>query len=203
MEKRLVTDYDFLLPWKKYKWLSSGVKLYLGDNKEFSLQYDPALQSFVLVDETTGVNLMILNKGTDIIQFLNVMSGTVSSKNPLLKKSASPTVAPSGTTPTEVNVLPLDANHFQVIPIGGSITGGGTFGTNETVTVTIIAHYSDGTTGSITKTLTSATTVDLTLSDIVNLIKDGVYIVSVGAKAQSSLTATSATVTVTLAGMYG
>jgi len=200
MEKRLVTDYDFLLPWKRYKWLSSGVKLYFGDNKEFSVLYDGDEASFILTDETTGNTIIYASKGDNTVAFPNVLADSVTSKNPLLKKSVSPTVAGSGATPTEVVVL---ENIYQVIPIGGSITGGGTFGTNETVTVTITAYYSDGTTGSITKSLTSATTIDLTLADIVDLIKDGVYITKITAKAQSSLTATSATVTVTLAGMCG
>ena len=202
MERRMVSDTDILLPWQLDKWLKSDVKILFGDNKEFSIRYDSSSGVYVVRDESAGSDVIKIGSAGIIVDG-NVSAGTIKSGNVLLKKSASPTVAPSGTTPTEVTVVEPDANHEQVIPLGGSVTAGGTFGTNETVTVTIIAHYSDGTTGSITKTFTATGTQDLTSADIVALVKDGVYITSIGAEASSSLTSTSATVSVEIAAMQG
>jgi len=197
-ERRLVNDYDLLQPWTLDKQLKSGVKLYFGDNKDFSIRYASA---YIIRDESVGSDILQVTSGgiavTGNVGSDTVTATTIKSKDPLLNKTATPTVANS---PTEVTVVAPDANHDQVIPIGGSIVVGGTFASGETVDVTIIAHYSDGTTGSITKSYTATGTTDLSLSDIVSLIKDGVYITEIGAEAKTSLTTpSSVTVSVTIA----
>ncbi len=129
------------------------------------------------------------------------VSGQSKTKDVNIANSASPTVAASGGTPTEVTVVQPDSNHNQIIPIAGKITIGGTLATGEDITVTIIAHYNDGTTGTTSKTISSATTVNLDLGDIYNLIAggSGKYITAIGAEAQSNKTTTSATCTVEIA----
>jgi len=201
MNRRLINDYDLLQPWALDKQLKSGVKVFFGDNREFSIRYDAADSAYVVRDETSGTDILKVTSGgvsvSGEVRSDTVSADTVKSKDALLNKTATPAVSNS---PTEVTVVAPDADHIQVVPIGGSIAVGGTFASGETVDVTIIAHYSDGTTGSITKTYTATETTDLTLSDIVSLIKDGVYITEIGAEAKTSLTTTSSvTVSVTIA----
>lgn len=127
--------------------------------------------------------------------------GWLSHKNTLLNNSASVAVGTGGSYGAASTILAPDSNHVGVVPLAGSVTVGGTVGTSETITVEIIAHYSDGTTGSITKSFTATGTDYLTAADLLTLLKNGVYIESVTAQAESSATSTSATVTVAAAGL--
>lgn len=205
--RRLVNDYDLQQPWQTDKKLSPDKKFYFGDN--YSIRYDSSQGVWIVRNESLGDDILTVGTVVAVSRPFNaeeaiidgrLSAGTIASGNPLLNKSASPTVATSTGTPTEVTVVEPDTNHLQVIPLGGSITLSG-LATGETVTVTIIAHYSDGTTGSISKTLSG--NADLTTSDINSLIKDGVYITKIGAEAQSSNTSTSATCTVQISAMQG
>jgi len=131
------------------------------------------------------------------------VSGAIKSTNVNLKKSASPTVATSTGTPAETTIITPDADHNQIVLLGGTITIGGTLATGEDITVTIVAYYSDSTTGSISKTFSALGTTDLTTADIHALIKDGTYITKITAKAQSNKTTTSATATVEISAFQG
>jgi hypothetical protein len=81
------------------------------------------------------------------------------------------------------------------------IVFGGTFGT-ETVTATVTVTYSDATTASVTKTATATGTSSFSNSDMMTLIKDGVYINKLSVKSKSTIASSLTTVTFNHCGFY-
>jgi len=84
---------------------------------------------------------------------------------------------------------------------GIRITVGGTFATGETVTVKITFYWNDGSSTYIEKPFTATGTYDLTVSDLLSLLKNDVYLTSIGAQAKTDQASTSVTVDVTVAGL--
>jgi len=73
---------------------------------------------------------------------------------------------------------------------------GGTFGTNETVTVKVEAVYRDGSTAYVEKSATATGSLWLTDDDVLVLITQGKNIVKLNVYAKTNLASTSVTVTV-------
>jgi len=117
------------------------------------------------------------------------------------KKSTS--VIPSATIATNGTAVVLSppTNYSMLQPLGMDIVFGGTFG-SETITVTSTITYSDATTSLITYTANATGTTSLTNTQLMALIKDGVYIISISTVAKSSIASTSATVTLNRYGLY-
>ena len=80
------------------------------------------------------------------------------------------------------------------------ITFGGTFGTGETVTAKVEAVYHDDTTAYVEKSATAVGSVWLSDDDILTLTKNASYITKLNFYAKSSLTSTTATVSVDVYG---
>jgi hypothetical protein len=76
------------------------------------------------------------------------------------------------------------------------ITWGGTFGTDETVTVKVEAVYTDGSTAYVEKSATATGSLWLTDDDIMSLITQGKDIVQLNVYAKTNLSSTTVTVTV-------
>ena len=76
------------------------------------------------------------------------------------------------------------------------ITWGGTFGTDETVTVKVEAVYTDATTAYVEKSATATGSLWLTDDDVLSLTTQGKDIVKLNVYAKSSATSTTVTVTV-------
>jgi hypothetical protein len=76
------------------------------------------------------------------------------------------------------------------------ITWGGTFGTDETVTVKVQAVYTDGTTAYVEKSATATGSLWLTDDDVLSLITQGKDIVNLNVYAKTNLASTTVTVTV-------
>lgn len=126
------------------------------------------------------------NRGAaDPIDYQHVVVG--------LNKSVSPTVAASGATPAAVDVAP-DTGFSALFPIWIKVTLG-SLATGETITVTITATYDDGTTNSISETLSASGSIDPSA-----LIADGKVITKLSITAQSNKTTTTATCTVNVIG---
>jgi hypothetical protein len=135
---------------------------------------------------------------------ISTTAGIVASKLAIQKNYKKSSVAnPSATANTDgtvVDLLPA-TGYVALSPLFFNVVFGGTFGT-ETVTATITVTFSDTTTASITKTATAATTTPLTGTDLMGLIKDGVYINKISVKSKSSIASSTATVTFSHAGLY-
>lgn len=98
-------------------------------------------------------------------------------------------------------VLTPPTGFLGLFPEAIDIVYGGTFG-SETVTAQITATYSDTTTGVVTKTATAVETVSFTNSDLMSLIKDGVYITQTSFQSQSTIANSAVTVTFNRCGLY-
>jgi hypothetical protein len=118
----------------------------------------------------------------------------------LFLKSASPTLGTSGTLGA-ASVISPDSGYYAVVPLGISITVGGTLAAGETITVKITFNLDNNTTTSITKQYTATGTDYLTDADFFSLWANGVHITSISVQAASSAATTSATVTVTVRGI--
>jgi hypothetical protein len=125
--------------------------------------------------------------------------GTVKQLNYKKSSAANPS-ATADTFGAIVDLLPA-TNYTALNPLFFNIVFGGTFGT-ETVTSDITVTFSDATTTSITKTATAVGTTSLTGTDLMGLIKDGVYINKISVKSKSSIASSTATATFTHAGLY-
>jgi len=119
----------------------------------------------------------------------------------LFKKSqaANPS-ATVDTYGTAVDTLPV-TGYVSLIPQAIDVVFGGTFGA-ETVTADITVTYSDATTAIVTKTATAIGTTAFTNTDLMALIKDGVYINKISVKSKSSIASSTATVTFNHFGIY-
>ena len=80
------------------------------------------------------------------------------------------------------------------------INVGGTFGTNETVTVKVEAVYPDGTTAYVEKSFTATGSYWLTDDDILALTKDASTILRLNLYAKTNLSSTSVTISVDVYG---
>lgn len=98
-------------------------------------------------------------------------------------------------------VLSPSTGYVALNPLAIDIDFGGTFGT-ETVTAQFKVTFSDGTTANVLKTATATGVVSFTNSDIMNLIKDGVYINQISVSSKSDISSSSATVTFNHYGFY-
>lgn len=126
-------------------------------------------------------------------------SGTI--KQQMYKKSqASNPSATIDTYGTAVTNTPA-VNYTAILPLGADIVFGGTFGA-ETVTAQITVTYSDATTATLTKTATGTGTTSLTVTDLMTLVKDGVYITQTSFNSKSSIASSTVTVTFNRYGLY-
>jgi hypothetical protein len=113
-------------------------------------------------------------------------------------KSASPTPGVGGAYGSAVALTP-PANK-SIVPLSATLTWGGTFGTDETVTIRLTVKFSDNTTANITKSAIATGSQALNPADLQGLMKDGVYITEVDVDSSSSAASTSVT---TSAAIYG
>lgn len=107
------------------------------------------------------------------------------------------TVTPSATINTFGTAVANnpDSGHTNIEPpqiISMVSTGVG----SETVTVQVIANYSDSTTGTLAQTITTNTTTTITGATLTNLWKDNVRITSFTVQAKSSIGSSTASVAV-------
>jgi len=125
--------------------------------------------------------------------------GTIKQLNYKKSSIANPS-ATAATNGTVVDLL-LATNYSALNPMAVDVVFGGTFGT-ETVTADITVTYSDTTTATVTKTATAIGTTAFANSDLMSLIKDGVYINKISVKSKSSIASSTATVTFNHFGFY-
>lgn len=126
-------------------------------------------------------------------------TGTI--KQQMYKKSqASNPSATIDTYGAAVTNTPA-TNFTAILPLGVDIVFGGTFGA-ETVTAQIVVTYSDATTATLTKTAVATGTTTLTATDLMGLVKDGVYITQSSFNSKSSIASSTATVTFNRYGLY-
>jgi hypothetical protein len=114
-------------------------------------------------------------------------------------KTASPTPGVGGAYGSAVALTP-PANK-SIVPLSAALTWGGTFGTDESVTIRFTVKFSDNTTANITKSATATGTQTLNPADLQDLMKDGVYITEVDVDSSSS--AEESTNVTTSATIYG
>jgi len=114
-------------------------------------------------------------------------------------KSASPTPGTGGAYGTAVALNP-PANK-SIVLLSAKLSWGGTFATGETVTIRLMAKFSDNTTASITKSATATGDVYLNPADLQGLMKDGVYITEIDVDSSSSATSTTVTTSATVFGL--
>jgi len=126
-------------------------------------------------------------------------NGTIKPMN-YNKSTLSNPSATINTLGTAVILLPA-TNYTGIYPQAIDVVFGGTFG-SETATAQITATYSDLTTGTVTKTATAVGTVSFTNSDLMSLIKDGVYITQTSFQSKSTIASSLATVTFNRCGIY-
>ena len=125
--------------------------------------------------------------------------GTIKQINYKKSSIANPS-ATANAYGTAVTLTPL-TNYTGIYPMAIDIVFGGTFG-SETVTAQFTVTYSDSTTALITKTATATGTVSLTNSELMSLIKDGVYITQTSMQSKSTITSSAVTTTFNRAGIY-
>jgi hypothetical protein len=115
----------------------------------------------------------------------------------------STSVVPATTASTNGTAITLTPpqGYSMIQPLGMDMIFGGTFN-NETITITNTITYSDTTTTTVTYTSTATGTTSLTNSQLMALVKDGVYITSISTVAQSSIANTSATILINRYGLY-
>jgi hypothetical protein len=118
----------------------------------------------------------------------------------LFLKSASPTLGTSGTLGAASTISP-DPGYYAIVPLGISITIGGTLASGETITVVITFNLDNKTTTSVTKQYTATGTNYLADADFFSLWANGVHITSISVQAASSAATTSAKVTVSVRGI--
>lgn len=177
----------------------------------------PVLQSEMGLDAQASAAGMAVrwnefsNKHNNDGSFKGIVDGDISNSagvkasklaiRQLYKKSslANPS-ATSSTYGTAVTLAPV-TGYSSLVPIAIDCVFGGTFG-SETVTAEVTVTYSDSTTASVTKTATATGTTSFTNSDIMSLMKDGVYITQIAVQSQSTIASTTATVTFNHAGFY-
>jgi hypothetical protein len=86
-------------------------------------------------------------------------------------------------------VIPMDSEK-SLVPLAAKFTVFGTFQTNETVTIRITAVYNDGTTNSITISVTTPGTITLNTADLADLYSYTRYIKRMEVAAASSASTT-------------
>jgi hypothetical protein len=136
----------------------------------------------------------------DISSTASIVSSKLAIQKNYKKSSVANPSATANTDGTIVDLLPI-TGYVALNPLFFNVVFGGTFGA-ETVTSTISVAYSDTTTTSITKTATAVGTTSLTGTDLMGLIKDGVYINKISVKSKSSISSSTVTVTFNHAGLY-
>ncbi len=170
--------------------------------------------SYTHYDQVSGINgIAVGKKGAEIpvanstgqlLQNGTAVTLTAAQINatPLnYKKSslANPS-ATAATNGTAVVLLPA-TNYSSMFPEAIDVVFGGTFGA-ETVTATVKVTYSDNLTATVSKTATAVGTTSFANSDIMSLVKDGVYIKEIDVYSQSTIADSAATVTFNHAGFY-
>jgi len=115
--------------------------------------------------------------------------------------SGSPPVGTGGSFGDSVD-LAAPSGYGRFHPFSVKIETSG-IASGETITVRITAVYSDGSSSYIDKSYTVDGTYYLSVGDLHELYKDGVYIEKLQAQAASDQSSTSATVNVDAAGLLG
>jgi hypothetical protein len=162
------------------------------------LRYN-ATDKMLQMAQGIGLTLFSDNYSTKMIE-LQGWSGNLLHKTGLRKAVASPTLGTGGTLGAAVDLSPTSGFN-AVVPLQILIEVGGTLAAGESITVKITAVYSDGTTGSVSKSYTATGWYALDYWDIDSLTKDGCYITKFQAQAASSAASTSATVRVIVIGI--
>lgn len=137
---------------------------------------------------------------SDISNSAGVQASKLAIRELYKKSSASNPSATASTYGTAVNLTPA-TGYSSLVPSAIDVVFGGTFGA-ETVTANVTVTYSDATTASVTKTATATGTNSFTNSDLMTLMKDGVYINKIAVESESSIASSAATVTFNHAGFY-
>lgn len=127
------------------------------------------------------------------INVAEAMNAKIEGILPYKKSSLSSPSATAATygTPVDLNIL---TDGVGIFPKAIDIVIGGTVG-SETITSTVTVTYTDATTATIDKTATATGTTSLTATEIMGLLKDGVFIKKINVKSKTTATATDATVT--------
>ena len=116
----------------------------------------------------------------------------------IFKASVSPSIGVNDTYGSASNVY-SPSGRITLIR-GVKITWEGTFGTDETVTVLVRSHFSDGTSATVTKSASATGSVWLTDDELLTLHKNGVHIRRIETRAKTNLSSTDVTVTVNVFG---
>lgn len=87
-------------------------------------------------------------------------------------------------------VIPTDPEK-SLVPLAAKFTASGIFQTNETVTIRMTAVYNDGTTNSITRSVTAPGTTVLNTADLADLYSYTRYIKRIEVAAASSASSTT------------
>jgi len=112
--------------------------------------------------------------------------------------------SPSATANTDGSVISLvpPSGYAAINPMAISIVFGGTFVGSESITAKVVATYSDNTSATVTKTSTAIEAIPFSNSDLMDLIKDDVYIKQLDVKSQSNTANSAVTVTFNHCGFY-
>jgi len=114
-------------------------------------------------------------------------------------KTASPTPGTNGEYGTPVDLTPAENKSIAILLL--KFTWGGTFGTDETVTIRVTVTFSDNTTASITKSATAVGDAWAADSEKASLMKDGVYVNRVSVDSSSNQSSTNVTTSATIYGL--
>jgi len=122
--------------------------------------------------------------GTEIIQFPHMK---------LRKSTGSLSIGTSSEYGTE-STISVRTGYDYMIPMAVKLTVGGTFATDETVTVRITVYFDDGSSAYLDKSYTATGSETVSVDELAPLYADGKNITSVGLKAASNQSSTSVTV---------
>ena len=135
---------------------------------------------------------------TDISSTASVKANKLAIQK-LYKKTISPSVSSTVNNYGTAVVLDVFTGFSSLVPL--KIIGSATSATNEVITASITATFSDSSSLEVTKAFESGA-LSLTDSDYIGLMKDGVYMTKLSFKVKSSIAASSATVTINHTGFY-
>lgn len=137
---------------------------------------------------------------TDILANAAITASKIAMQKQYKKATVSNPSATAATYGTSADLTP-PAGYVSVTPRHMDIVVGGTVGA-ETLTFQIIATFADNGTATVTKTATALGTTSLTGTDWITLSRDNTYMTKLNVSSQSSIAASTATVTFNHTGFY-
>lgn len=174
--------------------------------KQVDVESKVGVDKFSIIHNEDGSFRTGIINDADVSNSANIQASKLAIRKNYKKKSiANP--SPEANKDGVVNNLTPVNGFSALVPMAMDIVFGGTF-SNETVTAKIVITYSDSTTLTVARTATSTETVTVnqtvsfTSTDMMELIKDEVYITKVAVSSQSNIDKSAATVILNHYGLY-